>query len=501
MSKIGRYNLFVDEREVNADNIISVLNSVTANFSANAQDCDRLLKIEAGYMPLTRVKTVRPEINVQTVDNLPHEITNFHEGYIWGSTITLVQRGVKDSGSESETEAIDLLNECYSAENIGKKQRALAHFVEICGIGFTYVNIKSDWVDGDSYFELETLDPRFAFVVRSSLYTDHRVILGVTFRVDSNNVYHYSCFTPTKRFEVEADKVVDTGANPIGVIPIIEWERATDRMGVFEREIPEIERINLILSDIGNDIDSECQQVWHANDVVLPYKTDENGKETDEIERPKSGEWIVSETSKDGKTPFIKPLATNYNYSGLLSNYTVARSLVLERTNTPQRNDNSGSSSGTAMSSATGWEAAEQAACAQQLLMESNKLEEVRVALAVIKTSDARVPLDSPLRKLRYIDCKANITRMKLHEMTVKTTALANLLSHGINGLHAIKSVNFFEDAAGVWEDSKDLIEQYQKKTFGEDNETIGASDDPQNQITRSPLIDSMSLQEAKETK
>lgn len=493
---IGRRNLFVDVEEVNEQNIIKVLESVKADFMANAQDCERLLQIEAGNMPLKRVKTVRPEIDVQTVDNLAHEITSFKEGYVWGSTITLVQRGVKDSGTPKETEAIDLLNECYSAENVGKKQRVLARFVEICGIGFTYVYINSDWIDGDSYFELEALDPRFAFVVRSSLFTDHRVIMGVTFRIDSNQVYHYSCFTPTMRFEVEGSNIVATALNPIGVIPIVEWERSTDRMGVFEREIPEIERLNLMLSDIANDVDSNTQVLWHACDVEFDYVKDENGNETNEMVRPVNGEWILTESTKDGKQPFIKPLTMNYDYNGILSNYTTSRALILQRTNTPQRNDNSGSSSGSAMSSAIGWESAEQAACAQQLLIEANKMEEVRVALAVIRASDARVPLDSPLRSLRYIDCKANITRMKLHEMTVKTNALANLLAHGINGLHAIKSVNFFEDAAGVWEDSKELIEQYQQKTFGEDKDLIRDGSDPINQIQNSPLIDGIKMRE-----
>ena len=127
---------------------------------------------------MTRVKLVRPEIDIQTVDNLPHEIAEFKESFHWGNSILLVQRGIKDSGTTDEMEAISLLNEFYCAENIGTKQKALGHYVEITGIGYTYVNVKPDWIDGDSLFELETLDPRFAFVVRSAVYTDLRIVLG-----------------------------------------------------------------------------------------------------------------------------------------------------------------------------------------------------------------------------------------------------------------------------------------------------------------------------------
>lgn len=498
MTQIGRRNLFVDVKEVNQNNVVAIINAVNADFQTNRQDCDRLLVIESGKMPLDRVKSVRPEIDVQTVDPIAHEITVFKEGYHWGNLINFVQRGLKDSGSKDENESINYLNECYAAENAGKKQRRLGHFVEITGIGYTFVDVKPDWVEGDSYFELETLDPRFAFVVRSSLYADNRIILGVTFREDNQGNTYYTAFSKNYRFEIVGDKVQSTTLNPLRIIPIIEWERADDRMGVFEREIPEMERLNLMLSDIGNDIDQECQMIWHANDVSFPHKEDANGNETDEIERPKSGEWIVTGSVKDGRTPFIKPLVTNYNYEGLLGNYTSARTMILERTYTPQRNDNSGGSTGTAMSDATGWSAAEQVACAQQLLMEASKMEEVRVALEAIRRSPS-VESNNPLLNLRYMDVKPNVTRQKTYEMTVKTTALANMLSHGINGLHAIKSVGFFDDVAQVWEDSKDLIEQYQKKTFGEQEEVKPASGDPINQIGNSPLIDGMEMVQPKE--
>lgn len=492
VSNIGRRRLFADVKEVNRNNVIDIINAVKSDFLVNQQECDKLLVIESGKMPLTRKKIVRPEIDIQTVDCVAHEVAQFWESYVWGNQISLVARGLKDSGSSEENEGITLLNECYSAENIGRKQRALGHFVEITGIGYTFVDIKSDWVEGDSYFELETLDPRFAFVVRSSLYSDHRIILGVTFREDSEGNTYYTAFSKDYRFEISADKVTSVTVNPLRKIPIIEWERADDRMGVFEREIPEMNRVNLLLSDLANDVDQNTQVLWHTCDVSFPYKKDADGNDTDEIERPISGEWIVTESTKDGKQPFIKPLTLDYDYAGLLNNYTNARTMILERTCTPQRNDNSGGSTASAMDSANGYAAAEQCACAQQLLMEASKMCEVRVALEAIRRSN-KLMEDNPLYKLRYMDCKPNVTRQKTYEMTVKTTALANMLSHGINGLHAIKSVAFFDDVAQVWEDSKDLIEQYQKKTFGEDKEVEMSSTLPEYQISNSPLIDGLS--------
>lgn len=505
--QIGRRSIYTDVERITNENVVDVLANSMSDFLANASDCERLLNIEAGYMPLLREKSVRPDIDVQTVDNIANEITEFKRSYHWGIPFTFIQRGTHDSGNDDEVDAISELNECYAAENLGKKQNVLGRFVEICGIGYTFIDIKPNWIEGDSYFQYEVLDPRFAFVIRSSRYADHRIMLGVTFRADHMGNKYYTCFTPDRRYEVSSQIITNgdetreewtqgkrTGEiNPLGIIPIIEWERSPDRMGVFERELPELNRVNLILSDIGNDIDQETQAIWHTNDIEFPQKLDENGNPIpNEYETPQSNEWVSTFTSRDGRVPFIKPLTTNYNYEGLLRNYVQARTMILQRCYTPQRNDDSGGSTGVAMSDATGWSAAEQIANAQQLIMESSKMDEVKVALQAIKKSP-KVPADSALLKLRYMDVKPNILRSRSFEMSVKSSSLANLLSHGIYGLHALKAVNLFEDTMQVWADSKDLIEEYQKTTFGEKEETQETSDDPQFQIGNSPMIDGMS--------
>ena len=520
--QIGRRIIFTDVEKVTKSNVISILANAMSDFYANASDCDRLLQIEAGYMPLEREKTVRSDINVQTVDSVANEITEFKRAYHWGIPITLVQRGDIDSGKEIETDAIALLNECYSAENLGKKQNVLGRFVEICGIGYTFIDIKTNWVDGESYFEYETLDPRFSFVVRSSRYPDHRVMLGVTFRIDSQGNKYFTAFSVDRRYEILCGKVMNGDEemeewqnrsrsgeiNPLGIIPIIEWERSPDRMGVFEREIPEMKRLNLIISDIGNDIDQETQMIWHSNDVEFPKVLDAEGNPTNEVKKPKSNDWISTHTSRDGKTPFIKPLIAGYNYEGLLNNYKSTRSFILQRCYTPQRATATAGSSGTAMESANGWAAAEQVANAQQLLMESSKMEEVKVAIQAIKRNP-HVPADSPLMKLRYMDVKPNVMRNKTYELSTKINAFATGVSHGIAPQHMIKVVNMFDDPNQVVEDSKPYMERYLKSIYDRQNEAVGGEgeaapdsgktmEDKSDQIDNSPLIESTSTRETK---
>lgn len=151
-----------------------------------------------------------------------------------------------------------------------------------------------------------------------------------------------------------------------------------------------------------------------------------------------------------------------YDYPGMLQNIITRRALILQKCNVPQRNDNSGGSTGIAMSDATGWSAAETAAAKQQSILDGCKMQEVKAVLTAIK-KHSKLPADSPLRQLKYSDIKPNTNRQKNYELTTKVNFFATAVSHGINGLHALKAMNAFEDVNQVWEDSKELIEKYQQ--------------------------------------
>ena len=516
----GRKIIYTGVEAVTRDNILEVLGKAMPKHLENAAQIDFLLNDEKGEQPLKRVKKVRSDIDIRTVDNLANEITQFKIGFQWGNPITLIQRGKEDSGSknEKEPEAIALLNECFESENYRSKRKELARFVEIGAVGYTYIGEKTDYEEGDSYFQYECLDPRFTFVVRSSRYIDHRIMLAVSYSKDSDGNLHFSCFTDGARFEIEnLTRIADASGRdfskddkgkiwvldkefygskylPIG-IPIVEWIRDYDRMGCFERQIPEMDALNIAESDIVNQQDQETQAIWHANDVDFPKVVvkDENGNTEEKVIHPESNDWVQTYTSHDGKTPFIKPLTVPTDYTGLLSNVVTRRRLILEKCNVPMRNDSTGGATGVAMSDATGWTQAEAVAIAQQNIMEQCVLQEVRIALKVIKLME-KTPKDSPLMKLRASDVKPNIARNRSYELTVKSNALATLLSHGIDGLTAIKTVQLFEDPLQTYCDSKGLIEKYQKSVFDKEEPApsapVNSSDDPANQVNNSPVID-----------
>lgn len=518
----GRREIFTDYKQINSDNVISVLRDAMTIFSANASDCNALLNYEKGEQLKTRDKKYRSDIDNWCVDNLANEIAQFKIDFGWGNPITLVQRGEQDSGGKKEVSAISLLNEFYDSENIKKKTQELARFVEICGIGYTIVEINPD-CEEDAPFSLNVLDPRMAFVVRSTAYTDHRVVMGVTFRKDRLGNSYYTCLTKDRRYEVvnlckviNGEKIEDRNewyeadrsgeVNPVGRVNIIEWIRDYDRMGCFERQISEMNALNLLVSDFVNDIEQETQAIWHANDVEFPTEqsVDSEGNVTESIVKPQTNDWVMTYTPDNGKSPFIKSLSINYDYTGMLSNISYRVERIKQKCNVPSRNDNSGGSTGTAMDSATGWTRAEVEASRQDQIKDGCKMEEVRCVLAAIK-NNANYNSSGKFDELRYMDIKPNIKRQKNYELTTKINAFATGISHGLAPEHMIPVINLFDDPNQVIADSKKYMDRYLTSIYDKSNTTSQNGDnidsetkpnsdrleqDLSDQVGNSPFID-----------
>ncbi len=520
MHNIGRIQLYTDIPEITYDNVIDVVRKAFNVHKQNVTDINYLLDFDMGIQPLQRKepKKYRADIDCTCIDNVAHEVVEFKLGFDWGNPITLVQRGEKDSGTVDEAQAISLLNEGYEAEDNKSKTQKLARFIEIAGIGHTYVETrkKDEWQEGDSYFSLSVLDPRCAFVIYSSYHIDQRVMLGVTYRHDKSTGNNYfTCFSKDRRYEIVNLEEIINGEvieedkrwrhknrsgeiNPLGRNPITEYIRSYDRTGAFEHQLSEMNNLNLMLSDFSNDVEQNTQAIFHTNDVEFPKEiiTDENGNEKEVVKKLKTGDWLQTYTPQDGKTPIVEALAINYDYEGMLNNIQQARARILQKCDVPSRADNASNITGLATDTATGWNAAENAANKKQNIIEGCKMAEVEVVLAAIKNSLV-IEQSNPMLKLRRIDMKASFKRSKNYELTTKVNFFATAVSHGIHGLHALRQMNAFEDVNQVWEDSKELIEAYQKSIFEksssnqeENPNSNRLEQDMSDQIANSPNID-----------
>lgn len=505
----GRIVIYTDAKEITSDNVIPILRDAILEHDINSSRIQYLLDYDAGIQPLQREKKTRKDIDCHCVDNVANEVTEFNLGFKWGNPISLVQNG--KNGESEITEAIAELNDCYEMQNSRQKQQELARYVEVCGIGYVYIDVNTEWEDGDSYFTYDVLDPRTTFVVRSLYYKDKRVILAGTYRKEKNTgTRYYTCFSKDFRYEITDGLRITNGEakeknkwgfldrsgeeNPLHKIPIIEYTRSYDRMGCFERQISEMDNLNLLISDFTNDVDQNTQAIWHGNDVEFPKEriVNSDGSYTEIDKKPGTNEWVLTYTSKDGKQPFINPLAVNYDYAGMLNNIQARRQLILQKCNVPQRNDNSGGSTGVAMSDATGWSQAEAAASKQQLITDGNKMEEVKVVLAAIRIS-GNVKQENPLLKLKARDIQPSIKRQKTYEMSTKVNSIATLIKCGFDLKDILNAIVFFDDPNDVCAKSGEMVRKYQESLMSKGSTTESndrTMQDLSDQEENSPVID-----------
>lgn len=474
--RLGRKQIFTNKKEITKDNLLDVLRKAIPEHNGNSADMDYLINYEAGDVTPIREKVYRKDIANFVPDPIANYIVEFKLGFEWGNPITFVQSDDDDvEDNDVLTKALSLLNQNYRAQRIKTKQQEMARFLEICGVAYTFVDTNMDWQEGDSYFTVDVIDPRWGFVVRSNAYTDKRVVLGVVFWMNDKGEKHYTCFTRSSRFEVENYTIIREDMNPLGKIPIIEWIRSYDRQGCFERLIPLIDDVTFTVSSFLDDVQGNTDAIWFGTDIEFEKEivTLEDGTTKEVDKKPKNGEWALAYSSKDGKKPELKPLSIDYDYPGILENISSTRNHIWRLAHVPQRNDNSGGSTGVAMDDAAGWTDAEAEACRKQMLSDSSKMEEVAVVLAAVRMSPY-INQDNPLMQLRYSDVAPNFKRSKTYDLVSKCNSYATMLSHGFALEDLVANIPLFEDGSQVVARSGEGVRKYQESIWAKENAADG---------------------------
>lgn len=495
----GRIKIYTDVKEITKDNVIQVLSTAMTKHELNRTQIRNLINFEKGDQPLMREKNVRKDIDIKSISNLAHQITEFWLGYFWGNHMAFVQKSDKHPKGSNPTDsdsAITLLNEMYDAEDMESKDQLLAYYLEVCGVCCQLIDIKRKPDDEDAVFDLVTLNPLYSFVIYSSDAYE-RPVMGVSYSEDENGSKIFTCITDDAVYEIcdmvefvrgtktrEGKKITDgkdgIQANPFGRVNIVEFERSTDRTGVFERQLDELNALNILESDLCNDVSQTTQANWWGNDIELD--TDDDGK----VKGPQAGQWILTKTNGSGKQPNIKGLVLNYDYAGVLANIQAKHDGILERTFTPKQTEQSGGSTTGATSLSSGWTATEAVACKQAAIIKKGFKERNRLALIAIKKSQDTDP-ESPLLELKNSDIEIRPIRQKSYDMATKINSLATMVQNFVHPRVAMEAIDFFPNLAEAVEDSVPKMLEYQKvllesKKSGGSQFGENKNDDPRQQ-------------------
>ena len=509
---LGRKRIYTDVDRITYDNVISVLQDAVLLHNQNASSMAYLLKYEKGIQPLKRKKVIREDIDIEVVDNIANQVTEFKLGYNWGNPITYVQRGNRDmSGNkpEKDDDAVSILNEMNDAESAFAKDQELARYIEICGIGYQMVDVKRE-NDGRSAFDLFVPNPLYAFVVYRNNIAE-TPMMGVTFRRLSNGNTYYTCITEDSRYEIKNIIKIENGIptkeewsfndnrpnyrgekNPLKKVPVVEFVRAYDRMGCFERQIPDMDALNIEVSDFANSVAQNTQEIWWGNDFEFPK--DANGN----TQSAKSGQWIMTKTLANGQKPLIQPLSSTFDYGGVQANIESKRNTILQKCYVPLQTDPGGGSTANAMSLSSGWSAAENSALKEEQIIRRSKMMVLELELAAIELRSNWFE-GSPVLKLKLSDVVPKFTRLKTYDLGTKTNSMIAMIKSGVNGRVAMQTVDLFPDVAQAWNDSREMIEKLQESLIKkEETSTQPAQSDKRemadntDQTGNSPILDGM---------
>lgn len=490
----GRVRIIADVSEITPGNVIKVLQDAYNVHLANRAHMEYLIKYEKGEQPLKRKKTIRKDIDVNVVDNLANEITNFRVSYKWGNKITFGQRSNKSGNTaDTDNDAISQFNEMLESEHFASKIVEALTPMEIAGIGFMLVDIKRDYEEGGSVFDIVPLDPLTTFVVYDNTVY-HRPLMGVIYSEHDNGDVVYTAFTKDRRYEIlNLTQFTEKGKekierrwtegnrsgelNPMKAVNIVEFSRSYDRTGCFERQIPSMDAINILESDLVNDVAQNTQAIWWMNDADFP--TDEKGN----VIKPKSGQWIQTYTGKgENKKPLIQPLVITTDYEGILNDIKFQRDIVKQKANCPVAMTTGGGSTGTATSMSNGWEAAETSAAMETEVVKAKLLDVAKLAITAVKES-TDTPKGCIIKKLSPADVQVNVMRKKNYDLATKANTFATLISHGVHPRHALIAIEAFPDTTLVYNDSKENIDKYLEALWAKNNNASDASESGDNAV------------------
>lgn len=253
----GRREITANEEQITRENVVKVLSDCYQKHLVNRDEIEYLYKYYKGVQPiLGRVKEVRPEIMNRIVENRANAIVTFRVGYTVGKPVQYVS-AASDEGASRQ---IAWLNDIMRVAGKGRKDKQLVEWQMICGTGYRIV-LPAAKPRSRVPFDMETLDPRNAFVIyRNDM--GHSPLAGVYYTIgDDGEVTFHVYADGGLYFKIlgwQSGKIVDTERYRLSDIPIVEYPLNMARLGAFEVVLPLLDALNNLES---NRIDSVEQFV------------------------------------------------------------------------------------------------------------------------------------------------------------------------------------------------------------------------------------------------
>lgn len=432
----GRRRIYLTQEEINAQNVVSIVNTLLPIHAQNMQEEEYLYWYRRGIQPvLGRTKMVRPEINNKVVENHAAEIVAFKNGYFLTKPAFYIAR----RDSRDVNEKIKLLNEMLYLCGKQNADNEVTDWFHTVGVGTLYVD---PYDDPECPVRAYALDPRSAFVAYSRR-PGNEPVLGVSMVVSGKTgdttQLTFDVFTKHKYFKLAGGytgtmvtgapiegtpfQVLEERPNYLGEIPIIEYQYENNRMGAFEAVMPLLDGINTIESNRMDGIEQFIQSLMIFYNCQLG--DDENGNQITPAYIRQAGAIFLKSIGQDKADLKILSEQLNQSETQVLIDYMYQQVLSICGMPSTTKGGTSTSDTGAAVLYRDGWYQADTyARNTEDLFKVSNRYFD-RVFIKILRMKN--------VVDLSLADFQLQFTRNETANLLVKTQAALNLKNLGFS--------------------------------------------------------------------
>ena len=475
----GRRQIFTNEENINASNVVEVLNKALDTHLKNREEIRYLEKYLRGIQPvLNREKIYHNEINNKVVVNVANQIVTFKTAEFAGEPIQYISRGSK----RSVPKKVEKINSMMLSEGKQSKDMELAYKMFTGGVGYRLVlrDKALDVSNGDLFdeapFEIYIPDPANTFVIKLNDVTK-RVVAGVNYVYLDENKQDvlYTVYTENATYKIEgnpqeAQTIVSETIHNFGMVTLIEYPCNSVYMGAFEVVLPLTDAYNLTTSNRLDAIEQFIQAIMVFEGVDISREDFLELKDLGAIKLP---------PAVDGKQSRVYYLNEQLDQSQTQTLVDDIYNTILQIVGMPsQGNANtSDSSNNGAVIMKNGWWNAEARALETAGMWKEAETKFLKVILKICE--DANV-----ISGLKVSDLEPKFSRRSYEDLLTKTQSFSTLRAAGCPSIQAFKFSHLSQDPES---DAMDFDAYQEEKeaalndlTHTNTNYADGDDDDPE---------------------
>lgn len=445
---VGRQVITTPITEITKDNIVQIFSSAQAIHKKNSAEIDYLYHVYCGWQDIQgKTKQARPETNNIVCVNRANEIVTFKTAYLLNEPIQYISHGGEDDVSKN----VNLLNEYMRAEDKESKDKEIADWMHICGLGIRAVLPDPEHEQEGPPFYIATLDPRNAYVIYHAGIRK-KALAGVINLKDENGEAFSYVYTRNTCYKIKDGKVESETPYPdLTRPPIVEYPANMPRLGAFEIVLSILNAINVLESNAVDNV----QDFVNAFDVFQDCEVGNKYKELSS-----GGSAIEIKTNGAGVSGKVYRVTSEINQSGVQTRIDDLTDSYLTICGMPNRNGGSSTSdTGTAVIFRDGWSEAESRAKDTEKYFARSERDFLRLVLRICEsTSDL---------SLKLSDIEINFARKSLSNIQSKIQSLIQMLDSPYIHNHSAFQVcgDIFGDAEKAYRMGQEWAAEQESKT------------------------------------